>query len=275
MKKFHLFAAITLAMVGRSAMADSPAYTGAAFSAPTPNVAKIVDSVYSSTIAREGAAEYQTALINIKHDGVAAIAVRFEYKDTCGNDGECLTAIIKYDSGSWRQIFSYRTKTLEVADMPKGALADLRLDGTHIFEWVGGSYKPFINSYVTKVMSPNAEAAGELQVEIDKAFGLTSSDGMLFKEFDAGAAGAVYALIGDRVPGRMLEGPFFVWSQSFGVILTTTSHGMFGLSAKQHDGAPDIVIANNDGMETWQWSAAKHAYALSATSYVSDVSPQP
>lgn len=274
MKKFYLFAATALVMVSQNALAAGHTYKSATFSAPTANVAKIVDGVYSSTIAREGSAKYQTALVDINHDGVAEIAVRFEYKDTCGDNGKCLTAIIKYDSGSWQQVFSHRAKTLAVADMPKGVLANLRLDGTHVFEWVGGGYKPFINSYVTQVMNPDAEATGELQAEISKSLG-AGSDGMLFKEFNAGAAGEVYALIGDEVPGRMLEGPFFVWSPSLGTILKTYSHGMFGLSAKQHDGAPDIITSNNEGMETWSWSASKHAYTMSATSYVSSVSPQP
>lgn len=275
MKKFQLFAAAAFAMVSHVAAADGHTYTTATFSAPTPNVAKIVDGMYSGTIAREGAAEYQTALIDINHDGVAEIAVRFEYKDTCGDNGECLTAIIKYNSGSWQQLFSHRAKALEVANAPRGMLANLRLDGVHVFEWVGGGYKPFIGSYVSQVMSPNIEATGELQAQIDKTFSLTSSEGMLFKKFDAGAAGTVYALIGDRVPARMLEGPFFIWSPSLGVLLSTTSHGVFGLAARQHDGAPDIVVANDSGMETWSWSAAKHAYTMSATSYASSVSPQP
>lgn len=278
MLKF-IAAGLVLGLAGAAIMpaawAQGAKPTPATFGTGSAQAQKIAGQVYAGTIRAEpkGAGRIETALIDLHHDGVAQIAVRFDYPDLCDKaKTSCFTTVIAYEKGGWQQVFAQRVATLAVAPAPKGAPADLVADGD-VWQPVAGHYVPRIADHVAgKPMAPDHATSGKLAAALTKALG---KGAMIATRFDDGNLGTVYAVQGAGATTAMTPMPFFLWSAKDGVILRTQSHGLFGLGRNDHDGVQDIVVAVRRGLDFYRWSARDGRYTKYRTSYVSSLSPAP
>lgn len=245
------------------------------FSGPyNHQAAKIAKTVYADAVAGHKG-KLETALIDLRHNGVAAIAVRFDYPGFC-NGKSCFTTILSDLNGQWIQVFAQHLKTLQVGAAPKNVPGYLLVDHTYVWQPVADHYVPSINGYISgKPMAPDHVPTGTLLNDLNKTYKTSGKKAWLASSLSAGSAGTLYAVQGSQVPASMTEGPFMLWSQKYGTVLRTTSHGLFGISDTTHDGAPNIVVSTDQGLEFYRWDGKTNKYVEYRTSFVSNISPAP
>lgn len=264
-------------IIGGTAMAASP-FTNSpdiSFSGPVNVQAeKIANTVYANAISGHHG-KLETSLIDLHHNGVASIAVRFDYPGFC-NGKSCFTTILSDINGQWVQVFAQHVKTLQIGAAPKNIPGQLLVNHTYVWEPVAHHYAPVINGYISgNPMAPSKKPTGTLLKDINKVYGSAGKTGWLATDFSAGSAGTLYAIQGAQIPASMTPGPFMLWSQKYGTVLTTTSHGLFGISDTTHAGVPDVIVSTEQGLEFYRWNKKTDKYAEYRTSFVSDISPAP
>lgn len=266
-------AATAVIVVAGSVPALGAQPTPATFGTGNAQAQKIATQVYAGTIRSEpkGAGKIETALIDLHHDGVAEIAVRFDYPDLCDKSRTtCFTTVIAYEKGSWQQVFAQRLSTLAVAPAPKGVPANILADG-NVWQPVAGHYVPRLADHIAgKPMAPDHSTSGKLAAALDKALGKGK---YIAARVDDGTLGTLYAVQGAGATTAMTPMPFFLWTEKDGVVLKTQSHGLFGMGKHDHDGVQDVVVAVRRGLDFYRWSAKDKRYVKYRTSYVSDLSP--
>jgi hypothetical protein len=279
MKRILFISLSLIALVGVPAFAASPfdGQPAASFSTKNAQAMAIAKQVYATTLKQEQGGYISTALLDLKHDKVAEIAVRFDFPNMRDSSEGYFTTILQFDAAtsSWKQIFAHKASSLVVAAGSPGFDADIEVNHRYIFQYQQGAYAPQINSYILGApMAPSQEATGALLKALDSTY---QTPGAAFdvQQIDGGDAGALVAVIGDQVAAGIAEGPFMVWSQQYGTVLRTQSHGLFGLGLFSHGEVPDIIVDTNAGLQFFGWNAHTHAYQMYATSYVSSTSPAP
>ncbi len=235
----------------------------------------IADTVYQSALGNLKGGQLETALIDLKHDGVAEIAVRFNYPSSCTKGDGCYTTVLQYANGAWNEVFQAHEETMAVENGPKGSPAPILVDNSIHYIMSGKSYEPKLTDFITgSPMAPSNIAVGPLSDKFNSLFDTTDKK-YDFWQFSDGRAGELYAVLPDGAATGMLPSNFTVYSLTKGRLMIAKSWGLFGLGKTSHDDTPDIVVANDKGLEFWAWDDAHNMYKLYKTSYPSDVTPLP
>lgn len=257
------------------------------FSSDNAPAMKIAERAYASTLdsqRRDGQkGSLQVALVNLTNNKIASIAVKFSFPNTC-KDNKCFTTILQDVDGAWRQVFAQAAGSLTIgADAGNNQANAILVDHTYIWEDYTNNYMPLLKSYVTGgesgLYTPNVSATPPLNSLMDKLI-VNTPEGYNYTYFTDGSLGALYGIqvagANDGSNGDGLQRSFFIYSQKYGIVLKTESHGLFGISnLLSNDGVSDILVYTDDGIEYWQYSGTDHKFHKIGTSYVSPVSPVP
>lgn len=247
---------------------------------------KIAEEAYVSTLDAQKSAdetgELQVALVNLTNNNTASIAVKFNFPNTC-KGSKCFTTILRDVNGSWRQVFAQAASSLTIGAASKDQLNAILVDHTYVWENYNNTYLPLLEGYVqggkNGLHIPNVTATPDLNNLMNKLIA-NAPNGYNYAYFQDGALGNLYAVqiagVDDGSDGDGLPRSFFIYSPKYGLILKSTSHGLFGVSnSLSHDNVSDILIETDLGIEDWQYSAKDHKFSEVQTSYVSPISPVP
>lgn len=251
---------------------------------------KIAEQAYASTLdaqrrsGQKGGLE--VALVNLTNNNVASIAVKFNFPNTCNSD-KCFTTVLQDVNGSWQQVFAQAASSLTIGAADTSASVKqqnkILVDHTYVWSDYTNAYMPELASYALGgshgLYIPNVTASAELNNIMDKLV-VEVPNGYNYTYFHDASLGGLYAIqmagVDDGSDGDSLPRSFFIYSQKYGIMLKSTSHGLFAVSStRSNDNVNDILVYTDQGIEYWQYSSSDHKFHNVGTSYVSPLSPVP
>jgi hypothetical protein len=285
----NIFLGCALSIIGSSfALADTPVVFA---SQPGSQALSIAYKIYGSYISDQPkGGTVQVAMVDLDHNDMAAIAVRFVNSQVCDSDNACHTTILAYESGQWHEVFSHKTISLAVKNGPANLPAQLVSDGHIVWQPVeapmgdGIAYYPVLGSYTDSPVIAPDQPANSMEVAAANADLFPKGPPKYLKASDY----TVAALNVGGVPKTLYEimdnnfydcgdagCPVTIVDENGVSVMDTTSHGLISLSDATTNGVKNIVIASFAGLDTYAWDSENLVYRLKATTYTSKVTPIP